>query len=51
MPLATDNIGVDVAMFISHGVELQQNLGSTSTESDQHIARNIFMQSILCPEE
>jgi len=42
MPLATDNI----ARFISHGVELQQSLVFPSTESDQHIARNIFLHSL-----
>lgn len=42
MPLATDNI----ARFISHGVELQQSLEFPSTESDQHIARNIFLHSL-----
>ncbi len=33
MPLATDNIGVDVARFISGGVELQQSLGFASIVS------------------
>ena len=51
MPLATDNIGIDVARFISHGNELQQNLGLTSTDSDQHVARNTFMHSVFYPEE